>query len=374
MKISSVNDWPSSVTMASPSCELSLLDARLLVVDDQEVNVLLLERMLESAGYRDIRSTVDPTRVRELNREHRFDLILLDIQMPVLDGYGVLAQLQEEAVDGVDYVPVLVLTAQTSEETRLRALEAGAKDFLTKPFIRTEVLTRIRNMLEVRLLHKALRNQNQLLEQRVRERTEELESTRIEIIRRLGRAAEFRDSETGAHIVRMSHYSAHLARAYGLDEERVELILQASPMHDVGKLATPDHILMKPGKLDQEEWVAMKCHAEIGARILDGHSSRLLKMACIIAGSHHEKWDGTGYPRGLKGEEIPVEGRVVAVADVFDALTSRRPYKSAWGIDDSVEEIGRLAGSHLDPALVEVFRQELDQILAIKHAFPETVV
>lgn len=348
------------------------LQARLLVVDDQAANVLLLRKLLRSAGYQQVEGVSDPTAVRGLHQAQAFDLILLDIRMPVLDGYGVMAQLQEDADATGDYVPVLVLTAQNDEETRLKALEAGAKDFVTKPFNRVEVLNRIRNMLEVRLLHKQLRAHNEILEQRVRERTAELRDTRLEIVRRLGLAAEYRDNETGLHIVRMSKYSALLARAAGLDEKQQELILNASPMHDIGKLGIPDRVLLKPGRLDDEEWAVMRTHAEIGARILDDHPSTLLQMAARIARCHHERWDGRGYPAGLSGEDIPLEARIVAVADVFDALTSKRPYKEAWTVEAAIDELRRVAGSHLDPRLVELFLGQLPAVLDIKsrHAEP----
>jgi putative two-component system response regulator len=348
------------------------LDSRILVVDDQPANVMLLRKMLNAAGYQYVKTTIDPTAVRALHRAECFDIILLDIRMPRLDGHGVLALLQEDAQASGDYVPVLVLTAQDDDETRLRALGAGAKDFVTKPFNRTEVLNRIRNMLEVRLLHKAVKQQNEILEHKVRERTAELRETRLEIIRRLGLAAEYRDNETGLHIVRMSKFSQVLARAAGLDARQAELILNASPMHDIGKLGIPDRVLLKPGRLDDEEWAVMKTHVRIGAEILDGHPSELMQMAARIARHHHERWDGTGYPEGLAGEAIPIEARIVAVADVFDALTSRRPYKPAWRVADAMAEMHRVAGSHLDPRLVPLFAGQLDTVLEIKrqHAEP----
>ena len=345
------------------------LQARVLVVDDQPANTLLLGKMLAAEGYRDVVTTNDPTEVMALQRECPFDAILLDIRMPILDGFGVLRLLQEEARD--DYVPVIVLTAQTDDETRLRALAEGAKDFVTKPFNRAEVLNRIRNLLEVRLLHRRVREQNELLEQRVRDRTVELYETRLEIVRRLGKAAEYRDNETGFHIVRMSKYAELVARAMGLNDQAAELILHASPMHDIGKLGIPDGILLKPGRLEPHEWLIMKTHTDIGADILDGHHSKLLQMAARIARAHHEKWDGSGYPRGLKEKEIPLEARIVAVADVFDALTSRRPYKAPWSVEASLNEIRRLAGAHFDPAVVKAFLVVLPRVIEIKDRYAE---
>jgi putative two-component system response regulator len=345
------------------------LHARVLVVDDQPPNTLLLRKVLEAEGYRKVTTVNDPTEVLPLQREAPFDVILLDIRMPKLDGFGVMRLLQEDA--GEDYVPIIVLTAQTDEDTRLRALAEGAKDFVTKPFNRAEVLNRIRNMLEVRLLHRRVREQNELLEQRVQERTLELQETRLEIVRRLGKAAEFRDNETGFHIIRMSKFSELIARSMGVNDAIAELILHASPMHDIGKLGIPDGILLKPGRLDSDEWAVMKTHTEIGGQILDGHHSRLLQMAARIARAHHERWDGSGYPRGLREKEIPLEARIVAVADVFDALISQRPYKKAWAVEDSVEEIRKLSNRHFDPAVVKAFLSALPGILDVKARYAE---
>jgi putative two-component system response regulator len=360
----------SAVLEAPPPPEVQgHLQARVLVVDDQPANTLLLGRMLAAEGYTNVVVTNDSTAVIGVQRETPFDAILLDIRMPRLDGFGVLRLLREEAGD--DYVPVIVLTAQTDDDTRLRALAEGAKDFVTKPFNRAEVLNRIRNLLEVRLLHRRVREQNELLERRVRERTAELYETRLEIVRRLGKAAEYRDNETGFHIVRMSKYSELVARAMGLNDSAAELILHASPMHDIGKLGIPDGILLKPGRLEPWEWSIMKTHTEIGGEILDGHQSNLLQMAARIARAHHEKWDGTGYPRGFKDKEIPLEARIVAVADVFDALTSRRPYKEPWSVEASLDEIRRLAGTHFDPAVVKAFLGVVPKVMEIRERYVE---
>jgi putative two-component system response regulator len=354
------------VTSSNP---LDVTHANILIVDDEPANVRLLESMLRMEGYVNLTSLRDPRSVLKQYQAQRFDIILLDINMPHLDGFQVMAQLRTLNLES--YIPILVLTAQADTATRLRALEAGAKDFVSKPFIRQEVLTRIRNILEVRLAHNYLKTQNHLLDQKVQERTRELEETRLEIIRRLGRAAEYRDNETGLHIIRMSKYSEMLGRAAGMNPTESAILLDASPMHDIGKIGIPDRILLKPGKLDAGEWAVMKTHATIGAEILSGHASALLETARLIADTHHEKWDGSGYPRGLKAQNIPLVGRVVAVCDVFDALVSRRPYKQAWPVEEAIAEIKSQSGRHFDPELVGLFMQMLPDVLEIRHCYAE---
>lgn len=341
--------------------------AKILIVDDNATNIILLERILESAGYENVQGETDPRKVKGLYEKEKYDLILLDIRMPNMDGHEVMAELAK--VEGEDYLPILVLTAQTDQETKLKALSGGAKDFLHKPFDRLEALNRIRNMLEVRLLHKELRDQNIILEQKVQERTQQLNDTRMEIIRRLGRAAEFRDNETGMHVIRMSHACARLAEAYGLDDVECERILNASPMHDVGKIGIPDRILLKPGRLEPDEWAIMKTHAQIGADLLAGHNSELLEMAGMIALTHHEKWDGTGYPNRLSGTDIPLLGRITSICDVFDALLSDRPYKKAWSVEEATAEIKAQRGKHFDPELADIFLDILPGILEINDRF-----
>ena len=353
-------------------------DAHILIVDDKQENVSLLEMMLSYAGYTNVHSTTDSREVEKFYQDHNIDLLLLDIRMPHMDGFQVMEQLSKTIKD--DYLPILVLTAQNDMETRLKALEAGARDFVIKPFEPAEVLNRIRNMLEVRLLYNERIQQNQILEARVQERTlelqernEDLKRTHLEIIRCLGRAGEFRDNETGMHVLRMSHSCQRLALAAGLDESHAELIMQASPMHDVGKIGIPDAILLKPGKLDEDEFEIMKGHADIGSDILGNHASPLLKLAEVIASCHHEKWDGSGYPKGLKGEEIPIEARIASICDVFDALTSERPYKKAWSIEKSIALIDEQSGKHFDPKLASLFNEVLPDILAIRQNYVDDV-
>jgi len=354
--------------MRSFQSENDVKMATILVVDDQPVNVKLLEKVLAAEGYQNVFSTTDSRQAADLYQQHQCDLVLLDLNMPHIDGFGVMEQMKEIAED---YPPILVLTALKDRDSRVKALEGGARDFVSKPFDRVELLSRIRNMLEVRLLNKEIKNQNVILEEKVRERTRELDETRLEIIRRLGRAAEYRDNETGLHIIRMSQYSQLLAVASGMSENEGLMMLNASPMHDIGKIGIPDQILLKQGKLTPEEWEIMKTHASIGAEIMSGHPSPLMQMAREIAITHHEKWDGSGYPKGLKGEEIPLVGRIVALADVFDALTTKRPYKKAWPIEEAIDYIKENTGSHFEPALVDIFLENLDGILTIRAKYPE---
>ena len=341
----------------------------ILIIDDEPANLKLLDRMLGSQGYRNLVLVEDPREALAHYRASHPDLILLDINMPHLDGYQVMAQLQ--ALNDPLLPPIVILTAQHGKDAMLRALAAGARDFITKPFDRNELLMRVRNLLDAQLAHRMLHDQKAVLEEMVRVRTEELHRTRLQIVQRLGMAAEYRDEETGNHILRMSHSCALLARAIGWSEAECDLILNASPMHDIGKIGIPDAILLKPGKLEPHEWAIMKSHATIGGKLLEGDDSDLLRMAREIALTHHEKWDGSGYPTGLAGEAIPMAGRIAALADVFDALTSVRPYKKAWPIEDAVTFLKNNSGRHFDPALVEVFLRQLPGVLAIRDRFAE---
>jgi cyclic di-GMP phosphodiesterase len=339
------------------------MHAKILIVDDENSNISLIEMILSYAGYSNVQSTNDPRQVKDLYLENDFDIILLDIRMPHFDGFQVMQQLSDCKKDS--YLPILVLTAQDDIETLNRALESGAKDFLTKPFNRVEMLNRVANILEVRTLYNERINIAKTLEQRFRERTRELHDTRLMIIQRLGRAGEYRDNETGMHVIRMSKSSQQLALATGLGESYAELILNASPMHDVGKIGISDSILLKPGKLNDNEYRIMKTHAQIGADIIGKNRSVLMTLARTIALTHHEKWDGSGYPNGLKGEEIPLEGRISAICDVFDALTSARPYKQAWPIEKAILLINEESGKHFDPELVLLFNKILPQVIDI---------
>lgn len=325
-------------------------DARILVVDDEESNLRVLDRVLRAAGYRSILTTTDAAEVRRLYQEHDPDLVLLDLHMPELDGVAVMEQLRAAATPQT-YLPVLVLTGDPSAQACRRALSAGATDFVIKPFEVDEVLLRIQNLLETRYLHREITAHNQLLESRVSERTAELQHAHLDTLERLAIAAEFRDDETGQHTERVGAAAALLAAALGLSEEEVFLIRRAAPLHDVGKIGIPDAILRKPEPLTAAEWETMKEHTTIGARILSGGRSRVVRLAEEIALFHHEHWNGLGYPHGLAGEAIPLVGRLVMVADVYDALSSDRVYRGAWPVDQVLAYIHQHAGQRFDPRI-----------------------
>jgi len=330
-----------------------LTAARILIVDDQPSNVLLLECILQEEDYSAYRSITDSRQVLSVFLEYRPDLVLLDLQMPFLDGFEVMKQLRAH-IPPEAFLPILVLTADITPEAKRDALAGGAMDFLTKPFDAAEVILRIRNLLQTRALHLQLQSQNQLLEQKVRERTAELEAAQNEILERLALAAEYRDDDTGGHTKRVGQMAAQIAQALGLPKAEVELIGRAALLHDVGKIAIPDSILLKPGKLSPEEFSHMQTHTSLGAKMLSGGQFALLQRAEEIAFTHHERWDGTGY-LGLHGDAIPIAGRIVAVADVFDALTNERPYKEAWPYNEAIEEIQRQAGRQFDRRVVDAF-------------------
>lgn len=347
-----------------------ILESSILVVDDLEANVILLRRMLQGAGYFSVTSTMDPCTVFGLHRENNYDLIILDLQMPGMDGFQVMESLKKIDLDS--YIPVLVITAQPDQ--KMKALQAGAKDFISKPFELVEVLARVSNMLEVRLLHKQLHNANDMLEKRVQARTAELTDSYLETIFTLTRAAEHKDEDTGAHVQRISYYSRELAMLLGMDDVFVDEIFVASPMHDVGKIGVADHILLKPGGFLPDEWNTMKNHAVMGAKILGNSQSRYLKMAADIALNHHERWDGSGYPQGKQGEDVPLAARIMNICDIYDALRSQRPYKSAFDHAKTMEIIthgdGRTMPGHFDPLILATFTKNHEKFRDIfeRHA------
>jgi putative two-component system response regulator len=342
---------------------LEILNSRILVVDDDRSQTDFLSLVLNMAGYRNVECINDPRGVLSACIELDPDLILLDLLMPQPDGFHLL-NLIHQRMGRKTYLPIFVLTAEASLETRKRALLSGASDFILKPFLPEEVCLRIQNLLRVRVLQRELEAQNLLLEREVQVRTRELESyqldlreAQIEITLRLARAAEHHDDDTGQHTQRVGLTCSLLAQSIGLPEEQITLIRRAAPLHDVGKIGVPDTILLKPNTLTTGEREIMKRHCEIGADLLAGGKSELVKMAEGIALTHHERWDGSGYPYQLQGDAIPIESRILAVADVFDALTHDRPYKRAWDLDDAIGEIRHNSGMHFDPLIVDAFLQ-----------------
>lgn len=347
-----------------------IIQSKILIVDDQLVNVILLEQILDEEGYEKVITTTDPRDVVGICQSEAIDLILLDIRMPHMTGIEVMLALKDE-IPSDEYIPILVLTAQTDEETRQAALAAGAKDFLTKPFQQWEVLQRIHNMLETRIYYNNQRIRADVLENEVVKRTKQIFNTQLEVVRRLGRAGEYRDNETGAHVLRMSQACKLLALKAGLGDAFAELILQASPMHDVGKIGIPDQILLKPGRLTVEERAIMEKHVEIGVDIIGKFQTPMFEMSRQIAATHHEKWDGSGYPKGVKGTDIPMEGRIAAICDVFDALTSTRPYKKAWPVEDAVAFLKENTSQHFDPGLVDLFIEIIPDVLRLRTEYPD---
>ena len=321
---------------------------RLLLVDDEPTNLQVLRHVLQ-ADYRLLFAT-DGARALQVAREQRPDLVLLDIMMPHMDGYAVCCALKADAATAS--IPVIFITALNDSQDETAGFDVGGVDYLTKPVSPPVVRARVRTHLSL-------------------VRMDELRETRLQIVQRLGRAAEYKDNETGMHVIRMSHFSQLLALAAGCSPAWAEDLLNAAPMHDVGKIGIPDAVLRKPGPLDADEWATMRRHPEIGAEIIGEHPSGVLQLAREIALAHHEKWDGSGYPRGLAGEAIPLSARIVAIADVFDALTTRRPYKEPWPVQEAMNHIAAQAGKHFDPALVALFAPLLPQLLEIRARWAE---
>lgn len=321
---------------------------KILVVDDEPQNLQLMRVILKDEY--NLAFATNGKNALDVASKHQPDLILLDIMMPGIDGIEVCRQLKAdpELAD----IPVIFTTAMTSSEDESAGFDVGAVDYITKPVSAPVVLRRVKTHLSL-------------------VKVEELEKTRLLIIQRLGRAGEFKDNETGLHVIRMSHYSRILAETIGQSSDWSKLILHASPMHDVGKIGIPDSILLKSGPLNDEEWRMMRRHPKMGADIIGEHDSYLLQLAVEIALTHHEKWDGCGYPEGLKGEAIPLAGRIVAMADVFDALTTKRPYKEAWPLEKAFDHIKEQSGYHFDPQLVPFFLEAKDEILAIREQWME---
>lgn len=342
---------------------------RVLIVDDNITNLTLFRHLLKKLDGVESISFDDPLKALEWCVTEEPDLVLLDYMMPEMDGLEFIEHFRE--IEEYKNVPIVVITADTENEVRHKALNLGAHDFLNKPIDKVEFLARIKNLLTLRESQQALANRAVWLDKEVKKATAELRSREKEMVLRLSKAAEHRDPETGQHLIRMSNYARLIARELGLSEEQQELILEAAPMHDIGKVATPDAILLKQGKLTDDEFTVMKQHAANGYSILADSDSILIRAAAIMALTHHEKFDGNGYPRGLKGDLIPLYGRIVAVADVFDALTSSRPYKTAWALDDATKFLKDNSGSHFDPQCVEAFFKAWQEVLMIHEKYQE---
>ncbi|WP_067095698.1 HD-GYP domain-containing protein [Marinomonas atlantica] len=323
---------------------------RLLIVDDEPANLKVLRQVLQEQ-YR-LSFARSGEAALELLKTENIDLILLDIMMPDMTGFEVCERLKQ--IPNTARIPVIFVTALKETIDEEKGFALGAVDYITKPIVPAIVRARVNTHLSL-------------------VQADVLKETQVDLIQRLGRAAEYKDNETGMHVLRMSHYSYMLAIAAGIDEISANELMLAAQMHDLGKIAIPDNILLKPGRLNEDEFKTMKAHAQIGADILSNPRSSLVALARSIAITHHEKWDGSGYPKGLKGKEIPLEGRIAAIADVFDALTSERPYKQAWSVDEAIALLQAEAGKHFDPDLVPLFVRALPEVLEIKNRFAEQI-
>lgn len=350
-----------TTTFEQPKSTQLIAKPTILIVDDTPENIDVLVASL-SDEYT-IKVALNGKKALSIaSLSPRPDLILLDVMMPEIDGYNVCERLKNNPVTA--NIPVIFVTAKHDIKDEEKGLSLGAVDYIIKPISPPIVRARVRT-------HLALYDQNRQLQKKVDERTKALQASQLRIIHHLGRAVEFKDNETGAHVIRMSHYARMIAQEYGGNEEWVNQIFQAAPMHDVGKIGISDAILLKPGKLTPEEWEKMKLHTVYGGEIFAEDDDPMLKIAKTIALTHHEKWDGSGYPNGLKGEEIPLEGRIVAIADVLDALMSKRPYKEAWTLEDSLTYIEENSGSHFDPNLVPILKNLHSQIVSIRQQYPD---
>ncbi|MFZ5828466.1 MAG: HD domain-containing phosphohydrolase [Planctomycetota bacterium] len=375
----------------TPSPVGRLEDARVMIVDDEPINIKAVRKHLANAGYRHFVETTRAGQVHDVIQQSEPDVVLLDIEMPEKSGLEVLSEIRSDS--RFSHVPVIILTASEDRQTMLDALERGATDFLTKPVEPLELLPRVRNSLVVKSHHDHLRDYARRLQQEVHRRTAELAASRLELIHCLARAAEYRDNDTGRHVIRVGRYVGIIARELGLDEPTVELLEHAAPLHDTGKIGVPDAILLKPGKLDEDEFGVMQKHCTFGKRtfeLMSPEESRLIRthtrvgenlmtlgnspilaVAARIALTHHEKWDGSGYPLGLSGEDIPLEGRITAVADVFDALSSARPYKPPFPLEKCFQIMEDGRGEHFDPCVLDAFFARRAEVVQVRISFAD---
>lgn len=381
-----------SVDGEVPLADRGPRDASVMIIDDEEINIEVVQAYLEDEGFCNFLTTTDSTDAVTMIRSHRPDIVLLDINMPKVSGLDILKTMRTDT--NLRQIPAVVLTASTDAETKLKALRLGASDFLGKPVDPSELVLRLDNVLAAKALRDHLKHYSERLEQQVAIRTEELVRSRQEAIHCLARAAEYRDDDTGRHVIRVGRYAAIIATQMGFPKAAVELLEQAAQLHDIGKIGIPDSILHKPGRLEPDEFQIIKDHCEIGQRIIKstphedemirkhssvgsailsaGSSSPVLKLASVIAESHHEKWDGSGYPFGLRGNDIPVEGRIVAVADVFDALSSERPYKAAFSREKCFTILEEGRGQHFDSRVLDAFFACQEQIIAVQTEYSES--
>ena len=365
----------SSATGGNPG-----LSAKIAIVDDEPINIKIVRKHLQVAGYQNFVTTSDAPAAAGMILREQPDVVLLDVMMPQVDGIQILRAIRAD--EQVRHIPVLILTASTDDRTKLSALNAGATDFLAKPVDPNDLAPRIRNALVVKAHHDHLANYSVQLERQVQLRTAELECSWLHVVHGLARAGEYRDDTTGRHVIRVSRYAMALSRELGFDDSTVRMLGTAALLHDVGKIGLPDAILLKPGPLEPAERSIMQRHCEIGGRIIESDGEDKLKeinlvdlasatrqplldLAHSIAMTHHEKWDGTGYTRRLAGEQIPIEGRIVAVADVFDALSSTRPYKAAIPLPKCIEIMEKDRGRHFDPAVLDALHRRMDDVVRI---------
>jgi putative two-component system response regulator len=348
---------------------LNFVAQQVLIIDDTEINLILFSALVKKLDDCEPVAFTYARDALQWTRENVPDLVIVDYMMPDLDGLEFIRLMREMA--GRKMVPVLMITANDQKEIRYRALDLGANDFLTKPVDKVEFLARAKNMLSLNQARKQLADHASWLAGEVRKATKEIVDRERETVFRLSKAAEYRDPETGAHILRMAHYSQLIAREMGMPQEDQMLLLEAAPMHDIGKVGIADKILLKPGRLDPDEFEIMKQHAIFGFELLQGSASRVLQAGAEIAKGHHEKFDGSGYPAGLQGEEIPIFSRIVAVADVFDALTSERPYKKAWTLEAAVDFLNDGSGTHFDPQCVKAFLNAWEDVMVVRDRYQE---
>ena len=346
---------------------MNVENMKILSIDDNKTNLLIIESYAKILNL-EIESFLNPKEALEASFENEYDLVIVDYMMPEINGLEFIQSFRQNNQN----TPIIMLTAVGDDmELQIKALEYGANDFLSKPINAPAFKARIINMLKLRKSQLLLQDKALLLQDEVNSATIRLKESEHETLQMLGKSAEYKDPETNAHTQRVAYYCKLLARAYGLDENLQDIIFYASPFHDLGKIGIPDKILLKPGKLDDDEFSIMKNHAKIGYEILKGSKSKYLKAGGVIAYNHHEKYDGTGYPNGLKGENIPIFGRITAIANVFDALTSSRPYKKAWSLEEAFDFLIREKEVHFDPKLVDLFLENKNNVIDIHNKFKE---